>query len=140
MRPTLFLATLSLGIFGCGPAAEKPEILAIPAARATSPATPSGPKVGDRVVYPTIGAAYVDAESVRESDRLNGEASRLRKAGQSDEMGPDRKSLARRTVGTLWAGDLLEILEVGEDYAVVNVLKGKDGEPGKVHGYTKRWW
>lgn len=136
----IVLGTLA-ALAGCGGGAKDvPTQSATPAAPAPAAVVAAGPKVGDRVVYPTIGAAYIDAGSVRESRRQLAEASRLRKAKQSDDMGEAGKALRRRAVGTLWAGDLVEILEIGEDFAVVDVVRTHDGEPGKVHGYVPRWW
>jgi hypothetical protein len=58
---------------------------------------------------------------------------------------PRIKEIDYLRVGMIVPGDMVEILEVGEDYAAVDVLAGGSfcegrGGNGRLHGYTHSWW
>ena len=103
------------------------------------------PDVGSQIALP----AYVIAMDVCDSiDALR----RAKSLAEADKISsPEWDANDKNRVGSLFAGDKVRILEIGDDYVCVEMLVDKYGEPEKPRDsypgnpdqttvYSTKWW
>jgi hypothetical protein len=96
------------------------------------------PKVGDRFIFDGIAFPYRSLDAMREHRRWRHTTEEDR-AKFSEEERLRWQANNRASTGMITSGHLVEVLEVGDDFAAVDVVKGANGEPGP-HGYVEPWW
>lgn len=98
-------------------------------------ARPPKPKVGDKVILPMgLLDLWNDLDAMRRSlaDPPPHEPSHYQT--------PEYKAMDSHRFGLVVGGDLVEVLEVDDDYAAVDVVRTRFGDPGDKHGYVAKWW
>jgi hypothetical protein len=116
-------------------------LLALLIAGCSSPEPPTravatAPEPGDKVIIGDPGRCdlWDDLKAMREARSFY--APHEPDVHRSDEF----KAIDAHRFGLVSPGDLVEVLEVGDDFAKVLVLGDRSGELAGRRGYTRAWW
>ena len=134
--PWIFASLMAIGCGG-NPPAPAPAKPAEPAAIA--------PKKGDKVITKSFADVWELPRFLVQSREI------IRESGLKSfdpALKPKLAPIDRFRVGFISPGDLFEVVEVGPDFAGIDVIEGgsirkdDDGEPGakRLHGYVEAWW
>jgi hypothetical protein len=97
------------------------------------------PVVGSKILVKNMDDVWTDLEAMRLQHKL------IWPGPDYKPDDPRLKAIDHLRVGLISPGDMVEILEVGEDFAAVDVLAGGSfcegrGGNGRLHGYIHQWW
>jgi hypothetical protein len=93
----------------------------------------AAPRPGEKKILPGMADLWINLDDMRKQ-------AKMLKAGTWNLDDPEVKTIDTSRVGLLGPGDLVEVLEIGEDYVAVNALRNRSGEPINKHGYITKWW
>jgi hypothetical protein len=119
---------VALVAIGCSSNGNEPEV--------------SPPKKGDKVILKGIYDVWADLTAYRKSRAIWAAYWSRHGTEQTPEERADLKDLDARRPGTVFIGDLVEVIEVGKDYAAIQVLSGTTPRAGfgsRLYGYVEPW-